>query len=139
MVLSARPSLRIRLWALLCYWAAIYFLTHWPEMDRLRFRPNWPYADKLVHGSFYAGWVFLWAWVLVAGGKPLDRTRSVWLLIAAAAYGIFDELTQAIVGRQPDVFDFAFDMLGSALALVLFLALQRRWVRRVDLLSRRTG
>jgi VanZ family protein len=106
----------------------MYFLTHWPEVDRFRFRPEWPFPgfDKVVHALLYSGWIVLWWWVLSAGGRRVSRSAMGWLAVGAAAYGIFDEVTQAIVGRQPDPLDFACDMLGALGAMGVLALLQRR-------------
>ena len=60
-------------------------------------------ADKLLHGVMYAGWMVMWWWFLSAGGRRVTRTAAAWLIVGGAAYGVFDEMTQAIVDRQPDV------------------------------------
>ncbi len=118
----------IRRWVLAGYWAAIYFLTHWPALDALRIRPTWlfPGSDKIVHASFYLLWAALWWWVLSAAKGRVDRAAAIWLVVGAAAYGAFDEVTQAIVGRQPDVLDFACDMLGATTAILVLAWWQRR-------------
>jgi len=110
----------------------MYFLTHWPEVDRFRLRPEWPFPgfDKVVHGLLYAGWVVAWWWMLSTGGRRVSRSAMGWLAVGAAAYGIFDEITQAIVGRQPDLPDFAFDMLGALGTLAVLAVWQRRKDRR---------
>jgi len=128
MLFARRPSPPVRRWVLAGYWTLIYFLTHWPDMGRFRMPSGWlsSNADKLVHASFYAGWVVLWWWVLAAGRGRVSRAAAIWLAVGAAAYAAFDELTQAIVGRQPDILDFAFDMLGVLLALSVLWLWQRR-------------
>jgi VanZ family protein len=74
----------------------------------------------------YGGWGLLWCWLLIGAGRRLDRAAVGWLIVGGAAYGVFDELTQAIVGRQPDVLDFVLDMLGVLLAIWVATWWQRR-------------
>lgn len=120
------PPTRRRI--LIGYWASIFLLTHWPDLDRLGEGSRWLLSntDKLVHASFYATWVALWWWVLKASGRHAGRATAVWLFVGAAAYATFDELTQGIVGRQPDVMDFACDVAAAFATLVVLNVLHRR-------------
>jgi VanZ family protein len=111
---------------LLLYWTAIFALTHWPEIDR--YGPSWkpPYFDKVVHFCMYAGWATVWCWVLSAGGQQVRNRAVYWLLAGGAAYAIFDEVSQAVVDRDPSVGDFAADVLGIVLATAVFQWWQQR-------------
>lgn len=130
MLSAEKPSSSLGRWVLAAYWVSIYFLTHWPDVDRFTQGVDWP-SDKVVHAGMYAGWAFLWWRVLGAALKPVPRAAVIWLLVGAAGYGVFDELTQAIVGRQPDVWDFACDMLGAGgVLLTLYLLQKREWAAR---------
>jgi VanZ family protein len=120
-----RVSLPARRRLLICYWIGIFGMTHWPDVDRLGPDP-FPEFDKLVHASFYAGWGVLWFWLVRAARGHVSRAAAVWLLVAGAAYGAFDELSQAIVGRQPDILDWSCDMVGLAVALAVLRLLQTR-------------
>lgn len=135
-------SLQTRRWILIGYWAAIFLLTHWPDLDRIAQGSRWRFAnsDKVVHASFYATWIVLWWWLLKATGRHGQRATAAWLLVGAAAYGIFDELTQGIVGRQPDVMDFACDVFAALVTLVVLMILNRRQrVPRAGLPGSATG
>jgi VanZ family protein len=116
-----------RRWLLILYWIAMFLATHWPDIDR--YAPEQmravPHLDKLVHFGMYAGWMLMWGWLLSAGGRRIASAVKVWLLVGGAAWGAFDELTQAFVDRQPSVGDFACDLAGITAALVL-LTLWRR-------------
>lgn len=114
-----------RRWVLVAYWTLIYFSTHWPDIDRFKMGVEWP-SDKLVHAMLYAGWAALWWWVLAGSRGRVTKAAAIWLLVGAAGYGIFDELTQAIVGRQPDVLDFSCDMLGAAGVVFVLYFWQKR-------------
>ncbi len=129
MAASQTINMNKRRLSLMLYWTVIFGLTHWPEIDRLA--PHMPSNfDKLVHASMYAGWMAVWWWVLRAGGGRVTTATSVRLIAAGAVYAIFDELTQAIVGRQPDVADFLCDLTGLVVAAVVLHAWQRRKARR---------
>lgn len=111
----------------MAYWVVIFTLTHWPDIDD--FAPSMPSGfDKLVHGSMYAGWAVCWFWLLSGSSLRVRRSTLAWIVVGGAAYGVFDELTQAVVGRTPDVGDFLADMIGITAALVLL-----RWWSRYRL------
>jgi len=49
------------------------------------------------------------------------------VVLVLAAYGILDELTQALVGRSCDIFDWFSDICGILLALGALFVLRRLW------------
>ncbi|MBI4579977.1 MAG: VanZ family protein [Planctomycetes bacterium] len=104
----------------------MFILTHWPEIERWMPAPPLEEFDKLVHGLMYAGWAAMWFWLLTMGGRRVGRQATAWIIVGGAAYAIFDELTQAIVDRQPDLLDFGCDMVG----LLISLAILDRWQQR---------
>lgn len=126
MLNSTWPSPGVRRAVLAAYWIGIFVLTHWPDIDRWKPPLDWPDFDKLVHLALYGGWALLWCWLLLGVGRRLDRPAMAWLIVGGAAYGVFDELTQAIVGRQPDILDFVLDMVGVLLAIRVATWWQRR-------------
>lgn len=54
------------------------------------------------------------------------RSEIIWLIIGGLAYAIFDESTQAIVSREPDIGDFCCDMVGILSALAILRIRQGR-------------
>ncbi len=111
------------------YWAAMFGLTHLPEIDRFLPSAGWrvPHLDKVVHLGLYAGWACLWWWVLAGTERRrVGASAMGWILAGGVVWAAFDELTQAIVGRQPSVWDFLCDVLGLGLALLALAAWQRR-------------
>lgn len=69
--------------------------------------------DKVIHGLEYAGFGYLVARAF--GG------RVGWAAIAAALYGVTDELHQSFVpGRSADVFDAVADAIGAAIGAAAF-------------------
>lgn len=116
---SAR-STSLRRACLIVYWLGIFFATHWPHVEDFP-RPWWMFDhfDLLAHLCAYAGWAAVWAWVLIGEGKWAGGRSARWVAVGGAAYGIMDELTQLIVGREADLVDFLADMAGVILALTV--------------------
>ncbi len=107
----------------------MFGLTHVPEIDRFLPSSGWrvPHFDKMVHFVMYAGWSSLWWLVLTEGGRSRPRASAVgWIVAGGVAWAAFDELTQAIVGRHPSLWDFLCDVLGVGLALAVLATWQRR-------------
>lgn len=123
-------SAAFRRYVLIGYWAGIFVLTHWPKIE------DFPGAgwlpdrfDLFVHFCMYGGWVVMWWWVL-AGDRALVGRRAVaGLLLGGAVYGVFDEVSQAVVGRSPDVIDWMADLTGMAVGLLLLGWWSRRRAR----------
>ncbi len=119
--LAARLSApRTRPWVLVVYWVVMFGMTHWPEIQELS--PGLsriPGFDKYVHFAMYTGWAIAWAWVLTAFQRPLTRGRVLAIALGGACYAVFDELTQALVDRDPEWLDLCVDILGIATGLLL--------------------
>jgi VanZ family protein len=126
-------SNRLRAWAVLgvraalpLFWLLAFAATHTPA----RHLPETPISnDKIQHFLAYGVLGFLltatlatwrpWSWRLVAGGIAI-----------AALYGIFDELTQTLVGRTADLKDWIADVAGAtagSVAAGLVVTLCVRW------------
>lgn len=105
----------------------MYFLTHWPDVDRFRPHDRWPFddADKVVHAGLYVVWTVLWWWVISGFAGRVTHKAATWLAVGGVAYAVFDELTQAIVGRQPDVLDLACDSIGIIITVAVLSRLQQ--------------
>ena len=106
----------------------MFLLTHLPGIDEWRPKHGWPIRDpdKLVHFFLFGTWAWLWAWVLAGHGRRLTRGISLYLLFGAALYAAFDEITQAPVGRTPELGDWVLDMIGCTVGLLLAHLWQRR-------------
>ena len=120
------PWFRRAILALYCL--GMVLATHLPDIDayapdRVR---QLRYFDKVVHLSLYLGWALLWAWVLSARGTGIGRRALVLLFAGGALWGMLDEMTQVFVRRQPDIGDWACDLLGLALALAIIVLHSRR-------------
>lgn len=114
------PPAGVRRVFLIGYWLGIFLLTHWPRIEDFP-RPSWlfPHFDLVVHFCLYAGWTAACVWMLAGEGRWPRRGAGRWVAAGGAAYGIFDELTQHLVGRGAEVGDFLADMTGVVMALLL--------------------
>lgn len=124
-----RPALLL-LPAAAIYWLLLFALTHWPK-DRLPDTPRIPASDKVVHFLGYAilAALLLWAAQTAAETWPRWRGGACWLrrgamlvLAVVLVYGVFDELTQPLVGRTADVLDWVADAAGALCGLLLVRA-----------------
>lgn len=113
-----RPTRRIALILLIVYWIAIFAATHAPTR-RWPAGPKNP-SDKLAHYGAFAGLTLLLGWTFSGRQRPKATTFQLYFL-AAAAYAVVDELTQApIEGRTPEFADWLADLLGAASGLGLY-------------------
>jgi len=103
---SFRIAARIAVIVLLIlYWLALFVGTHLPP----GVGGGVEIPDKVLHFSGFAG-----LGGLLAFAAPNRRWRTLlacWLL--AVGYGAVDELTQPIVGRDDDIWDFVADTAGA--------------------------
>ena len=95
-------------------WAAAFVASHIP-IERL---PGIPTSDKTLHFFGYAGLTTLFWLALWSHGRPAKR-RVLWCLAVLPVYGVFDELTQELVGRYASVIDWAFNVIGTVAATAL--------------------
>jgi VanZ family protein len=86
-------------------------------------------GDKTMHLVAYAGLAFLWLFATATFGRV---TWPVYLaaMAGAAIYGAVDEVSQAFVGRDMDLADWRFDMLGAGIGTIAFAALYAAWNAR---------
>ena len=92
------------------YWMAIFYATHRPLSPTLP--PG--VTDKHAHFLAYMGLGFLVGSTLLLTVPRARRLLPVWVVLVAAGYGAFDEVTQAFVRRTPDVNDWLADCAGAA-------------------------
>jgi len=120
-------SRELRRWALILYWITLFVATHWPDINQYKPEEGWPipYFGAVMHTAVYAGWVGMWWWFLSAGGRRVSRAATGWLLVGGVLWAGFDELSQALVAREPALDDLLWDLCGMLLA-VLVLSLWQR-------------
>jgi VanZ family protein len=123
--------LRWILWALtIAYWITLFVFTHLPP-DRL---PHANVSDKLEHFLAYgllSGMVGLTLWVAFPTRKWVTRLPLL-VIVGAAAYGAFDELTQPLTRRTADIHDWFADCAGALAAAVVLFVLQRMFSSKVS-------
>ena len=105
------------------YWLGLIIATHMPIR---RVAPPYGNADKLVHFLLYAGLAWLLAMAWEASTGRLNRRHLVFAWLAIATFGVVDELTQPIFGRDLSFWDWVADGVGAAVGLYLFT-----WTRRL--------
>jgi VanZ family protein len=113
----------LHLWLPLLAWMGlIFYLSAQPDLPH----PDVGWADLLVsngaHATVFGVLAVLWARALEEHPRTLLVALALTLL-----YALSDEFHQAFVpGRNPDPWDLAFDGLGAAVGLGLWI----RWKRR---------
>ena len=108
------------------YWVVLFVLTHLPP-NRI---PRGPSNDKLNHFLAYMVLSFLLGaalWVLLPARR---RLTPLLVVVAAMAYGGFDEFTQIAVGRDCELGDWLADVAGAAFAGAALYLLQIYVLRR---------
>jgi VanZ family protein len=104
------------------YWVVLFVVTHLPPARV----PRTPGGDKLHHFLAYFILSFMLGATLWQVFPARRRLAPLLVLLAAAVYGIVDELTQIPVGRQAEVADWVADVSGAAVGALLLTVLQRR-------------
>jgi VanZ family protein len=107
--------------ALAVYWIGLFLGTHVP-VAQVHLESN----DKLLHFLAYAGLALLLTLVVnwrAAGG--LRPKHLVLIVVGLAIFGGFDELTQPLVNRQADWFDWIADVSGVVFGTALGVAVAR--------------
>jgi len=119
-IASPRDHNRRAYWYLGGYWLLLVLATHWPN--------PWPpgkglrYPDKLVHFTAYTVLALLVVPVIsrvTSGNKLRFRIALVFSWLAVAAFGLLDETTQPLTGRDFELLDLLADSMGAACGLAL--------------------
>lgn len=102
-------------WALVAYWLLLLGATHWPIPRPIK---SAQMGDKIVHFVAYA----VLACLLIV--ELWWRKRSSWraylaVFVGLAIFGGLDELTQPLVNRSADWFDWFADVAGIAVGLLV--------------------
>lgn len=116
------------------YWLAMAVLLHVPPV----FPPvprKYP-VDKLVHAGLYFGLTLLLAWTVLgfrrrSGESPRTQVLAAagWAVAVAMVYGVVDEWTQPLTGRQFEWLDLVADDVGIVAGAVAFGAVARLFMR----------
>ncbi len=115
---------RTLLW-LLCISAA-FLVTHLPPPPK---SAPMVLNDKLLHFIGFAVIGILTVWRLGEYRQRLSPALLAGYFAALAAYGLFDELTQELVGRTFEWGDWIADLLGAACGMGIGVACHRHGLR----------
>ena len=96
------------------YWLALFVGTHMP----FSLRGMGHGSDKILHMGAFTGLAFLMG-LGIGGRRPTWRTFAL-VLASAVLYGGFDELSQLLVGRQCEFWDWVADLCGAVLGLFAY-------------------
>jgi VanZ family protein len=121
MILMSLKRIRIAIILLAVYWIAIFIATHIP----VKSMPKIDNFDKYVHTFAYAVLAFLLVWAL--SSNRLNWIPFAVTAVVVAVYGVFDEISQAYVGRSADIVDWYFDCLGTVIGLAAFAMVGTFW------------
>ena len=120
-------STRRILWAITaCYWGVLFTLTHLPPQHL----PHGPGSDKLHHFAAYMVLSFILGATLWQAFPARRRVVPLLVLLVAALYGGFDEITQILVHRDCELNDWLADISGAAFAGAVLYLLQIYVLRR---------
>jgi VanZ family protein len=126
--MTPTPALRRTAWTLTALYAAFHFvMTHLPQGDL----PRLPGTDKLYHFLSYgviSGCLYLALWI---GGFSIKRA-GLMVLFAVASFGVFDEILQAPIGRDPELLDWIADVSAAIVAVTCFSILRAILARRAS-------
>ncbi|GAA4301645.1 VanZ family protein [Compostibacter hankyongensis] len=93
---------------------------------------RFPHFDKLVHGTLFFGFVFLWGWAFrqARGMHHLFRLL-LFVTLAGIALGIgIEYLQEYVVKRDFEFLDMVADATGAVIGLLLLLLFpQKKKVR----------
>jgi VanZ family protein len=131
--IDAGPELRLARFWWAVGWAIVVFITV-STLEPPRYVPNLHMWDKLEHATAFFG---MTCWF----GGLVRRKRYLWVAFSMVLFGAGIEVVQGLmrVGRTADVWDFAADSVGIAVALALLylgLGSWTRWLEQLVGLSR---
>lgn len=102
------------------YWVLLFTGTHLPRPPSI----DIDNIDKVQHFAAFSGLAFLLAWAIPAFKKNV-ATKMILAFLVAACYGIFDELTQGLTKRTPDLNDYYADCAGALTGVVVYYIARR--------------
>ncbi|MEW6252304.1 MAG: VanZ family protein [Planctomycetota bacterium] len=110
------------------YWIFLAACTHFPN---LRLGGGIPESDKLAHTAAFGLLAFLF-WRFAETLRRPASHRLVWQAwLCLAAYAAVDEWTQQFIGRNVDLTDWLFNVLGSGAVLAVLEVLRLRRAARL--------
>ncbi len=107
-------------------WAMAFVVTHLPPPAT----PAQPLInDKLLHFTGFAALGILTAWRHADVLRPLSLRLLMFWLLVLIAYGLTDEVTQELVRRSFDWYDWLADGIGAAFGISVGAACHRWSIR----------
>ena len=108
-------------WLAVVWTCLILFLSLKTPSGESKF--SFPYADKIVHVTFYFVFVVLWFRYLVLIKKNQIKDKAVLVLIAIS-FGILIEILQHFftTTRQADIWDALANTIGSLIGIAVMSA-----------------
>jgi VanZ family protein len=101
----------------------VLILTHIPQ----KFMPSQMQergVDKLLHVLAYGAITLL---LIFSVKSPPSINLALKILFVLSAIGIFDEITQPLVGRQSSLTDFMTDVTGVIVVLLVFILYKQQF------------
>ena len=100
--------------ACVAIWAAAATLTHLPG----HLLPDPKFDDCTLHGlAYFVLTLLLWLTLRAYAVAPLRRV--LWTAGVTICYGVLDEITQPLFGRNAELSDWAADIAAAATAIVV--------------------
>ena len=96
------------------YWLTLFVVTHLPP-SRV---PVTKVNDKLEHALSYALLATL-LYFSLAASRIQRRSLAMTTLSIVLGFGVFDELTQLLVGRDCELYDWLADAAGAIIAIAV--------------------
>ena len=118
------PARRILMCVCVGLWIGAAVATHIPPSGPLPAGP-----DLALHGGGFLTLTCVFWLTLRAYGHP-RRRRVRWVLLVMPVYSGLDELTQPWFGRDAAWADWAADLVGASLALIVLELIHRALARR---------
>ena len=126
---SARASkIRQALRWLIGYCALLVALTHWPNPWPVTREPH--HFDKIVHFSLYFVLAALGLHALSVRTRNPSPRHVLIVFAVVTAFGLLDEVTQPLVRRDFDWFDWLADSLGALTGVMAYNAWRLRGASR---------
>lgn len=99
------------------FWILAFTATHIPIPKEPIVTPD--YADKVIHFGIYCMLVLLCGRFVMKSNQRLQHS-GVWsIALVFTLYGLFDEWSQAYVGRDTNFWDFLANLSGVIVGVIV--------------------
>ena len=113
-------AVRVILWVVCAaYWVALFTLTHLPRVPAVGQRVQDKVAHLLAYGVL-AGVLYLAMWASNSSWQWTAR----FVITVTLLYGAMDEVTQPLVGRSCELYDWFADAAGALTVVGVFTAVR---------------